>query len=197
LWCKIDGVEHHRLSAAQTERVDRLQQLGIPQRAERTLAARGHKQLDAGVGRVEQALDLVVRERATLPIALELEPVRHRVPRQTHLRGDLPELAIADLHPVVQRVREVVAEPTDGPMIGAHRRQRPSAAAGLGSEVIHIRDRSPPRWLVHEITESAHCRRPIPDRLLTEPARQLLVSPALHHRGENLLLRVRQRDVRC
>jgi hypothetical protein len=194
---QIDGIEHHRLSAAQTERVDRLQQLGIPQRAERTLSPGAHEQLDAGVGRVKQALNLVVRERATLPIAFKLEPVRHRVPRQTHLRGDLPKLAIADLHPVVQRVREVVTEPTDRPMVGAHRRQRPSATARLSSELIHIRDSPPPRRFVHEITEPCHRRRPVPDRLLTEPARQLLVPPTIDHRTENLRFRVRQCDVRC
>lgn len=74
--------------------------------------------------------------------------------------------------------------------------QRQSAIGGFSRELVNVRDRPPPRRLVHEIPEAGHRRRAVLDGLLTEPSRQLLIPPAVHHRVEDLLLRVRQSDVR-
>lgn len=193
---QIDGVEHDRLGAAQPERIHGLQQLRVPQGSERALPSGIDQQLDTGIGCVEQALDLVISERTTLPVAFELKPVGDRVPWQAHLRRELSELPIADLHPVVQRAREVIAEPTDRTMIGAHRRERPSTPAGLSGELVDIRDAPLPRRFVHKVAEPHHGGHPIPDGLLTQASGQLLLPPAFDHRVEDLLLRVRQRDVR-
>ncbi len=73
--------------------------------------------------------------------------------------------------------------------------QRQPAIGGFPCELVNVSDRPLPRRLVRELPEAGHRRHAVLDGLLTEPSRQLLIPPAVHHRVEDLLLRVRQSDV--
>jgi hypothetical protein len=102
---------------------------------------------------------------------------RHREAAERLLTLDRPPVAV---------VGEILAEQRQIRLISADRRGRQVSLAGqrLGL-FVHMRRSPPPRILVGELQESAHQPLPRRDRVLLQPARGLLSTPALQHRFDH------------
>ena len=147
------------------------------------------------VGVVEEGLQLVEGERALDRVALGLLHVHGGVPLVHHLDrvGAEPGLALAG--PAVGRVGQVEAQHPDRLLVAAQRGAAQPADRAQVPEPLIEHGRGPqPRERVGVRGERAGGAFPGGDGGQRQVAGQLLVAPALEHRGEHLLLGAQQRD---
>lgn len=87
---------------------------------------RARRRGDTVVGEVEEALELLARERSNARVGLALQDVLDGVSLMTDLNGDLAEPLQAYLLPSIRGIHQVRAEPAHDLLIGPDRADRPS-----------------------------------------------------------------------
>ena len=178
---EVGHVQPGRLGPAQPPPVDHLEDRRVPVGRQRALALAPRRALDLLVGVVQEPLQLLAGERPRLRAALVVVQVRDRVPLMAdrHRVPPRAERLLARRRPAVPCVHQELGELPQRALVGADRRRRQVL---LGRQVqrplVHVPRRPRPRVLASELAEPPHQPLPVRDRVLPQPPRRLLGTPA-------------------
>jgi hypothetical protein len=185
----VGHIQLGRLGAAKRPGVDDFEQGGVAVGSQCPLALGPNRPVDLIVGVVQEALQLVPRERAGLRVALVVVEMSDRVPLVADRHRERAERLLALDRPPVPAVGEVLAEQPQIGLVATDRRRSEMLLTGQRLRpLVHMRRSPAPRVLVGELQEPPHQPLPRSDRVLLQPTRGLLGPPALQHRLDHGVL---------
>jgi hypothetical protein len=123
---EVAALEHQQLPASQSPAIGDLQHRGVPERRRPALGPPAPHHLRPVVGRVEQRLALLFRERPPLWLGLLVDTVHGEVGRSADLHGVGAEALQAQRVPPIGGIAHVVQEGADREAIAANRRVGPT-----------------------------------------------------------------------
>src|SRR5680860_1839305 len=155
--CRVGGevgqVQHRHLPATQSPAIGHLQQRGVAERGQPTLATGLSQPLRPIISGVEQPLALHPRQRPAFWATLIVRDVDRGVVLMADLTRAGPDPLLALSYPAIARIDRVRAERPDRSLIVPHRRMRPAAVRDPTLELLST---PTPRPALRELLETPH-----------------------------------------
>ena len=193
---EVRQIQLRGLGAPQPPPVDHLEQRRVPVGGQRALPPGSGCPFHLVVGVVQEPLQLLAGERPGFGIALVVVEMSDRVPLMGDRHRMLPgaERLLARQRPAVPAIDQELAELPERALIAADRRWRQVLLCSQRQRpLVHVPRRPRPRVLVRELQEPPHQPFPGSHRVLPQPARHLLRTPAPQHRLDHRVLRAQLR----